>query len=87
MIDLNNHKLELDYPCNWKYKVVIKEEKNINNIIKQVIEDREHGIKPSKTSSKGKFKSFTLEMLVHNEDDRKGIYKLLGDHEHIKMVL
>jgi hypothetical protein len=26
-------------------------------------------------------------LLVHNEDDRKEIYKMLGDHSNIKMVL
>jgi len=87
MIDLNEHKLELDYPCNWKYKLVIRKEQNIKKIIAEVLEEREHGIKPSKTSSQGKFKSYTLELLVHNDDDRKGLYQLLGDHEHVKMVV
>ncbi len=87
MIDLNQHKLELDYPCNWEYKLVIRHEQDIQEIINEVIEDRHHGIKPSKVSSKGKFKSYTLEMMVHNEEDRKAIYKILSDHEHIKMVV
>ena len=87
MIDLNDHKLELEYPCDWQYKVVIRHEQDIKSIIKDVLEDRKHGIKPSKTSSKGKFTSHTLEMEVHNEEDRKNIYKLLGAHEHIKMVV
>jgi len=87
MIDLNEHKLELDYPCNWKYKLVIRKEQNIKKIINEVLEQREHGVKPSKTSSQGKFKSYTLELLVHNDDDRKGLYQLFGDHEHIKMVV
>ncbi len=85
--DLNQHKLELDYPCDWEYKVVIRCEQDINNIIKEVLEDRKHGIKPSKKSAKGKFSSHTLEMKVHNEEDRKNIYKLLGEHQHIKMVV
>ena len=87
MIDLSEHKLELDYPCNWTYKIVIRHEQTIKEIIKEVLDEREHNIKPSKTSSKGKFKSFTLDMLVHNDDDRKEIYTMLGNHEHIKMVV
>ena len=87
MIDLNEHKLELDYPCNWTYKLVIRKEQNMNKIIKEVLEDRKHGVKPSKTSSKGKFKSYTLDLIVENEEDRKDLYKILGDHEHIKMVV
>jgi len=87
MIDLSQHKLELDYPCNWTYKLVIRKEQNMNKIIKEVLDQREHGVKPSKTSSKGKFKSYTLDLIVENEDDRKDLYKILGDHEHIKMVV
>jgi len=87
MIDLNQHTLELDYPCNWQYKIVIRQEQTIYDIMQEVIEEREHNIKPSKKSTGGKFKSYTLEMLVHNEDDRKEIYKMLGEHQHIKMVL
>ncbi len=87
MIDLNQHTLELDYPCSWEYKIVIRHEQTIEEIIKEVLDEREHNIKPSKKSAGGKFKSYTLEMLVHNEDDRKELYKILGDHEHIKMVL
>ena len=46
-----------------------------------------NNLKPSKTSSKGKFKSYSLEMLVHNDDDRTEIFRLLGEHSEIKMVL
>jgi putative lipoic acid-binding regulatory protein len=87
MIDLNEHKLELDYPCNWTYKLVIRHEQNIKKIIKEVLDQREHGVKPSKISNKGKFKSYTLDLIVENEEDRKELYQILGDHEHIKMVL
>jgi len=87
MIDLNDHKLELDYPCDWEYKVVIRAEQNINPIIKEVLEIREHTIVKSKASSKGKFESFSLKLTVHSDEDRQGLYKLLGDHQHIKMVV
>ena len=60
---------------------------DIKITVKEVISNREHKVKESKVSSKGKFKSYTLELLVHNEDDRKEIYKMLGDHSNIKMVL
>ncbi|WP_368030267.1 DUF493 family protein [Arcobacter sp. s6] len=87
MIDLSNEKLELNYPCNWEYKLVVLEHIDIKITVKEVVLNREHKVKVSKVSSKGKFKSYTLELLVHNEDDRKEIYKMLGDHSNIKMVL
>ena len=87
MIDLNQHKLELDYPCSWKYKIVILETVNIKYISKDIFGEREHKIKESNVSKKGKFKSYSIELIVHNEDDRKELYKSLGEHEKIKMVL
>ncbi len=87
MIDLNNHKLELDYPCSWKYKIVILESVNVNYISKDIFGDREHKVKESNVSKKGKFKSYSVELIVHNEDDRKELYKILGEHKEIKMVL
>lgn len=87
MIDLNDKKLELDYPCSWEYKLVVLETTNIKQTVKEIIFEREHKVKESKVSSKGKFKSYTLEMLVHNEDDRKEIFKLLGEHSDIKMII
>ena len=87
MIDLNEHKLELDYPCSWKYKIVMLESVNIKYVSKDVFGQREHKIKESNVSKKGKFKSYLIELIVHNEDDRKEVYKILGEHEEVKMVL
>ena len=87
MIDLSKEKLELNYPCTWTYKLVVKEQINIKSTVKEVVLQREHTVKESKTSGKGKFKSYTLELLVHNEDDRKTLFSVLGEHNDIKMVL
>ena len=87
MIDLSKEKLELDYPCSWTYKVVVHEKINIKTTIYDVVSEREHTIKSSNVSKKGKFRSYSLELLVHNEDDRKELFKILGDHNDIKMVL
>ncbi len=87
MIDLNQHKVKIDYPCSWEYKIVILSEHNINPIVKDILEDREHKVKPSKKSSKGKFESFALELTVHSDEDRTGIFQLLQKHQHVKMVV
>jgi putative lipoic acid-binding regulatory protein len=87
MVDLSKEKLELDYPCNWVYKLVVLETVSIKTTVKEVVSEREHTIKESKVSKKGKFKSYVLELLVHNEDDRKELYRILGEHNNIKMVI
>ena len=48
MIDLNKEKLELNYPCNWEYKLVVLEHINIKATVKEVIFEREHKVKNSK---------------------------------------
>ncbi len=87
MIDLNEHKLELDYPCSWEYKLISYSHEEVLKGVKDVLLQREYTLTPSKTSKNSKFSSFTLEIIVHNEDDRVTIYELFGRHESIKMVL
>lgn len=87
MIDLSKEKLELNYPCSWEYKLVVLESCDIKKTVKEVIYEREHKIKSSKVSTKGKFVSYTLELLVHNDDDRKELFELLRKHSNMKMVL
>ena len=45
MIDLSDKKLELDYPCNWEYKLVVLEHIDIHITVKEVILHREHKVK------------------------------------------
>jgi len=87
MIDLNKEKLELNYPCKWTYKVIGKSETEIKKAVKETLDQREYSLKTSNSSKKGKFLSFTLELLVHNDDDRKTLYDVLCKHNKINMVL
>ncbi len=87
MIDLSKEKLKLSYPCLWKYKLVLLKDKNSKKIVSNILGDYKHKLIESKVSKKGKFKSYSLELLVHNEDKRKELYKILGEHKEIKMVL
>ncbi len=87
MRDLNKEKLELNYPCKWIYKVIGKNDQDIKIAVKEILDQREYVLKLSNSSKKGKFKSFTLELLVHNEDDRKMLYDILCNHDNINMVL
>ena len=87
MIDLSKHKLELNYPCEWVYKVIGANDEDIQNAVASIMLQREHSLTKANVSKKGKFKSYTLKTLVHNEDDRNFIYEALKAHNAIKMVL
>jgi len=87
MVDLSKHKLELEYPCNWCYKIVLLKDSNAKHIAKDILEDREHKVTNSKTSSKGKFKSYNIDLTIHSDEDRTSLHKKFSDHKDIKMVV
>ncbi|MBD3801238.1 MAG: DUF493 domain-containing protein [Campylobacterales bacterium] len=89
MVNINDldQKLELEYPCNWCYKVVGEERKKLENAVREVILEREYKLAHSNTSRTGKYISLNLELIVHNEDDRQFIFDALKAHQHVKIVL
>lgn len=87
IINDTTQKLELEYPCNWCYKVVAYERAGIEIAAMEIFGERKYSLNPSKTSSGGKYISMNLELLVHNEDERTYFYETLKAHPHIKMVL
>jgi len=87
IINESTQKLELEYPCNWCYKVVASERAGIEIAAMEILGERSYSLNPSNTSRSGKYISMNLELLVHNEDERTYFYETLKAHPHIKMVL
>lgn len=89
MVNINelDQKLELTYPCDWRYKIVGEERKKLERAIREVIIERTHTLAHSNTSRTGKYVSLNLDLLVHNEDDRQFIFEALKAHPDVKMVL
>ena len=79
--------LKLDYPCNWQYKIITSKNDDAKKIAKDVLKERTHTIKKSQNSSKGKYSSHSLDVLVHSGDDRKALFEELKKHDKIKFVL
>lgn len=80
-------KLELDYPCEWRYKIVGEEKEAMITAVCEIISEKEHKIADSNRSKNGKYTSLNLDLLVHNEEERNFIFQALKAHQHIKMVL
>ncbi|MBL0708799.1 MAG: DUF493 domain-containing protein [Sulfurimonas sp.] len=87
IINDKTEKLELDYPCNWSYKLIALEKEALEKAVHEVVVQREHKLTHSKNSKAGKYVSMSLDLLVHNEEDRNFIYEALKAHQNIKMVL
>jgi len=83
----NLQELKLTYPCKWEYKTVLESQHNIKEIVKSVLDKRDHSIKKSNNSKTGKYQSHTVSTLVHSDDDRKELFEALKQHELIKFVL
>ncbi len=87
IINDSKEKVELEYPCNWCYKVIGESSEGIEEAVKDVIDEREHKLSESNKSKGGKYTSMNLDMLVHNDDDRQAIYEELKKHKNVKMVI
>jgi len=87
IINEDDRKPTLDYPCRWAYKVIGADKGAMEKAIGEIVQECACTITPSNTSKTGKYHCLNLEMLVDNEGHRTGIYDKLRCHPAIKMVL
>ncbi len=87
IINDSDKKVEIAYPCEWKYRVIGEERERIEEAVRSVMGERPHTLTFSKTSGKGNYHSYELSTLVHNEEDRTELFRQLKEHDHLKMVL
>ncbi len=80
-------KPEIDYPCNWVYKVIGQDPEALKEIILTACAPSDVIISHSHTSSKGKYHSLNASLEVEDETQRLEIYDLLKKHPAIKVVL
>ncbi len=84
---LGGKKVELTYPIEWEYKVIVETHIEIKTVTLCVLGEREHSIKKSNNSKNGKYQSHNISLLVHNDDDRHMVFELLRKDKNVKMVL
>jgi uncharacterized protein len=87
IINDSKEKLQLEYPCQWSYKLIGHEHDAIHSAVKEIILEKPHTIKLSNKSKTGKYVSINLDLIVQNEDERNFIHEALKNHQNIKMVL
>ena len=80
-------KVEISYPCEWRYKVIGESCDKIEEAVREIFGDRTHTCTPSKSSAKGRYHSYDIKTLVHSDDDRTALFELLKNHRDLKMVL
>jgi len=87
ILDSNSKKPNIEYPCDWHYKVIGIDVDEIIKAIELIAEGMEYKISSSNVSSKGKYFSLNLTVLVSSEIIRDIIFAKLKANEFVKMVL
>lgn len=86
-INKNGRMPTLEYPCRWTYKVIGSDREEMEKVIGEIIQGCNCTITPSHTSRSGLYHCLNVEILVHDEGHRTGVYEQLRGHPVIKMVL
>jgi len=84
---LLNNNAEINYPCEWIYKIIGTDPGRMQEAIGTIIQPETYTISESRTSRSSKYVSLTIELVVFSEKERTNYYNRLGQHEDIKMVL
>lgn len=80
-------KAEIEYPCQWVYKVIGEDCTLLKDVIEQACAPLQVTIGHSHTSSKGKYHSLNAELTVPDEQTRLKIYAALKNNAAVKIVL
>jgi uncharacterized protein len=77
----------IEYPCEWVYKIIGGDAERMKVAVRSIIQLESSVIEQSRESKNGKYVSLNVRLIVHDDDERKGIFRLLGQKSEIKMVL
>jgi putative lipoic acid-binding regulatory protein len=80
-------KPDISYPCEWEYRIIGRGREVTRAAVLEVIGDAHHTLTFSRHSRTGRYSSFSLRMVVVDEDQRVGIYEALARHAAIRIVL
>ena len=80
-------KPEIEYPCQWNFKVIGMVREKIENAISDCVSLPGKKISFSNVSKGGKYCSVNLEVTVADEQERNAIYISLKNHPDVKIVM
>ncbi|MCF8412444.1 MAG: DUF493 domain-containing protein [Melioribacteraceae bacterium] len=87
ILNSENQKADIDYPCEWHYKIIGDNVIAMQKIIRKAVNGMQHDLQASNISKKGKYKSLSLKVIVNDEAERDMIYGMLIQSDSIKMIL
>ena len=82
-----HRKPEINYPCEWEYKVIGTDQARLEEIIRSACKPAVPEIILSNISSSGRYYSLNATLEVKDEAMRLEIFNQLQDHPEVKMVI
>jgi putative lipoic acid-binding regulatory protein len=82
-----NKKAIIEYPCVWVYKIIGLDAERMKTAVRSIVQLESSVIEQSRESKSGKYVSLNVQLIVHSDEERKEIFRLLGQKSEIKMVL
>ena len=83
-------KPEIEYPCEWRYKVIGPDDAELRAAITSALgpqTERAYNVTLSHTSNRGNYCCLNVDLVVYTEEDRVSIFEHLRDHPATKVVL
>ena len=88
ILDSNNkQRPEIEYPCEWSYKVIGKDVDKILEAIEDAASGLKYDVTPSNISRNGNYFSLNFKVEVPSEVVRDFIYQKLESNSNIKVIL
>ena len=87
MTELTGCRPEIEYPCQWYYRIIGEDRGAMVEAITRVIDLATCTLTDANVSSGGRYLSLSLELTVNGEGERLRIHQLLAGSPAIRMVL
>ena len=78
---------DIDYPTDWIYRVIGEDEAAMRDAIAGIAGTAEHRVEAGNVSGGGRYRSLRVTVAVTDETHRVGIFRALGRHDSIRVVL
>lgn len=78
---------KIEYPCRWQYKIIGESRTEIRRVVERLVQERPLALTDSHVSSGGRYVSMNLEVMVHGDEERLELYRLLAGDPAIRVVL
>ena len=87
MTEISGCQPEIEYPCQWQYRIIGEDRGAMIEAITRLINNTTCTLTDANVSSGGRYLSLNLELTINGEGERLRVYQLLAGSPAIRMVL